>query len=49
MELNIFSVLIVVIMCVMGIGSSVAIIGYLLVTIAKKIYRKMRYGISLYD
>lgn len=49
MDFNIFSILIVVVMCVMGIGSSVAIVGYLFVTIAKKIYRKVRYGISLYD
>ena len=49
MELNIFSILIVVGMCIMGIGSSVAIVGYMFVTIAQKIYRKVRYGISLYD
>ena len=49
MEVNIFSILIVVIMCVMGIGSSVCIVGYLFITLAQKIYRKIRYGISLYD
>ena len=49
MELNIFSILIVVVMCIMGIGSSVAIVGYMFVTIVQKIYRKVRYGISLYD
>lgn len=49
MELNIFSILIVAIMCLMGMGSSLAIIGYMIVIIAKKIYRKVRYGVSLYD
>ena len=49
MELNIFSILIVACMCIMGFGSSIAIIGYMFVIIAKKIYRKVKYGVSLYD
>ena len=49
MELNIFSILIVAIMCIMGFGSSIIITGYMFVIIAKKIYRKLRYGISLYE
>jgi len=35
-------------MCVLGIGSSVAIVGYMIVILIQKIYRKIRYGISLY-
>lgn len=31
-----------------GIGSTVAIVAVLIGTIALKIYRKVRYGISLY-
>lgn len=46
--MNIFNFLIVAIMCVMGIGSSLAIVGYMIVILAQKIYRKIRYGISLY-
>ena len=49
MELNIFSILIVAVMCLLGFGSSIAIIGYMFVVIAKKIYRKVKYGVTLYD
>lgn len=46
--MNIFNFLIVAIMCIMGVGSSVAIVGYMVVILAQKIYRKIRYGTSLY-
>ncbi len=46
--MNILNFLIVAIMCVMGVGSSVAIVGYMVVILAQKIYRKIRYGTSLY-
>lgn len=49
MEMNIFSILIVAVMCLLGFGSSIAIIGYMFAVIAKKIYRKVKYGISLYE
>lgn len=34
---------------VMGAGSIILIVATLIGTIAKKIYRKIRYGASLYD
>jgi len=46
--MNILNILIVGLMCVLGIGSSVAIVGYMIVILIQKIYRKIRYGISLY-
>lgn len=49
MELNIFSLLIVAFMCIVGMGSTICIVGYLIATVARKIYRKMRFGISLYE
>ena len=49
MEMNIFSILIVAVMCLLGFGSSIAIIGYMFAVRAKKIYRKVKYGISLYE
>ncbi len=49
MGFNIFSFLIVAVMCIMGIGSCVCIVGYMMIILAQKIYRKVRYGISLYN
>ncbi len=47
--MNILYYLIVAIMCVAGVGSTVAIVGYMFVTLIQKFYRKIRYGISLFD
>lgn len=46
---NILYYLIVAIMCILGVGSVVAIVGYMFITIIQKFYRKIRYGISLFD
>ncbi len=34
---------------VLGLGSTVIIVAVLFATIAKKIYRKLRYGLPLYN
>lgn len=47
--MNIFSILIVAALFILGVGTSVIIIGYMLVILAQKIYNKVRYGKSLYD
>ena len=47
--MNIASLLITIILSILGVGSSVIIIGYMLVIIAKKIYNKIAHGASLYD
>ena len=41
--------LIALVGAIIGIGSTFIIVFVLIVTIWKKIYRKVRYGISLYD
>lgn len=46
---NILYYLIVAIMCILGVGSVVAIVGYMFIIIIQKFYRKIRYGISLFD
>lgn len=43
------TVLIMIIFAVLGGGSTIAITGYLFVVLIQKIYRKIRYGISLYS
>ena len=45
--MNILNVLIVGLMCVLGIGSSLGIVGYMIVILIQKIYRKIRYGTPL--
>lgn len=47
--INILYYLIVAIMCILGVGSVVAIVGYMFVIIIQKFYRKLRYGTSLFD
>ena len=47
--INILYYLIVAIMCILGVGSVVAIVGYMFVIIIQKFYRKLRYGNSLFD
>ena len=45
--MNFFNILIVIVMSIMGIGSCVCLVGYMIVTIVQKIYRKVKYGIPL--
>jgi len=47
--MNIVLYVIVGLMALMGGGSTIAIVGYLFVVLFQKIYRKIRYGVSLYD
>ncbi|MBQ6695166.1 MAG: hypothetical protein IJN16_00505 [Lachnospiraceae bacterium] len=47
--MNIFSILIVALFCILGVGTSVVLIGYMIAVLAGKFYRKIRYGKSLYD
>ena len=44
---NIFSILIVAIMSVLGIGSTLCIVGYMMVILAQKFYRRIVHGIPL--
>lgn len=47
--INILYYLIVAIMCILGVGSVVAIVGYMFIIIIQKFYRKLRYGTCLFD
>ena len=47
MEFNIFSFLIVAVMCVIGIGSTVCIVGVMIYTLVQKFYRRIVHGIPL--
>ena len=47
--MNIFSLLLTIIFCILGFSSSIAIIGYMIVIIAQKIYNKIVHKASLYD
>ena len=47
--MNIGSLIITIILSILGVGSSLVIIGYMLLIIAQKIYRKIAHGASLYD
>ena len=47
--MNIFSLLLTIIFCILGLGSSLAIIGYMIVIIVQKIANKIAHGASLYD
>lgn len=47
--INLLYYLIVAVMCILGVGSVVAIVGYMFIIIIQKFYRKLRYGISLFD
>ena len=43
--MDFFNILIVALMSILGIGSTVLIVGYMIVIIVQKTYRKIRYGI----
>lgn len=45
--MNFFNILIVIFMGIMGIGSCVCIVGYMIITIAEKIYHKVKDGTPL--
>lgn len=47
--MNIFSLLLTIVFCLLGLGSSLAIVGYMIVIIAQKIYNKVVHKASLYD
>jgi len=47
--MNIFNILIVGLLFILGVGTSVVIIGYMLIILAQKIFNKIKYGKSLYD
>ena len=47
--MNIFSLLLTIIFCILGLGSSLAIVGYMIVIITQKIVNKIVHGASLYD
>ena len=49
MKMNIFSLLLTIVFCLLGLGSSVAIVGYMIVIIVQKIYNKIAHGASLYN
>lgn len=48
-KMNIGSYLIIGFMCIVGAGSTLCIVVSMFAILAKKIYRKIRYGASLYD
>ena len=47
--MNIFSLLLTIAFIALGLGSSVAIVGYMIVILAKKIYNKIVHKASFYD
>jgi len=47
--MNIFSLLLTIVFCLLGLGSSLAIVGYMIIIIAQKIYNKVVHKASLYD
>lgn len=47
--MNILNILLVGLLFILGIGTSVVLIGYMLVILFQKFYGKIRYGKSLYD
>lgn len=47
--MNIGSILVVILMSVVGAGSTICIVLSMFWILGKKIYRKIRYGASLYD
>lgn len=46
--MNILIYPIILLYAILGGGSTIAIIGYLFVVLAQKIYNKIKYGTSLY-
>ena len=47
--MNLFSLLLTIVFCSLGLGSSVAIVGYMIIIIIQKVYNKIAHGASLYD
>lgn len=47
--MNILMILLVAVEAVLGLGSSLGIVLVLAGTVAFKIYRKVKFGVSLYD
>lgn len=47
--MNIFSLLLTIVFCLLGLGSSLAIVGYMIVIIFQKIVNKIAHGASWYD
>lgn len=47
--MNIVTIIILGIYILLGGGSTIALTGYMFVVIAKKVYRKIKYGESLYS
>ena len=45
--MDFFNILIVAVMGIMGIGSCVCIVGYMIIIIMQKIYRRIKYGTPL--
>lgn len=46
--LNVIMYPVVALYVVLGAGSSIVMVGYMLMVLAEKIFRKFRYGASLY-
>ncbi len=47
--MNIFNILITGLLFLLGVGTSVVIIGYMFIIIIQKIFNKIVHGKSLYD
>lgn len=47
--MNIANILLVGLLFLLGIGTSIVIIGYMFIVLFQKIFGKIRYGKSLYD
>lgn len=47
--MNIFNILIVALMFILGVGTSIIIIGYMFIILGQKIYNKIKHGKSLYS
>ncbi|MBQ7926669.1 MAG: hypothetical protein IJ335_10315 [Lachnospiraceae bacterium] len=47
--MNIGMLLVVIFMVVAGLGSTIAIVVTMFAVLGQKIYRKIKYGASLYD
>jgi len=47
--MNIGMILLMAVMCIIGVGSTIYIVGSMFYYLAWKILRKIRYGTPLYD
>ncbi len=45
--MNLLNLLIVGVFCIIGAGSTFAIVGYMIVILFQKFYRKVKFGIPL--